>query len=39
MGIPNKGARRIRPTQQGEMLKEDFLPDYGLTVACGKSSR
>ena len=22
-----------RPTHPGEMLREDFLPDYGLTVA------
>ena len=24
---------RRRPTHPGEMLREDFLPDYGLTVA------
>jgi len=23
----------IRPTHPGEMLREDFLPDYGLTVS------
>jgi antitoxin HigA-1 len=25
--------RTIRPTHPGEMLREDFMPDYGLTVA------
>ena len=33
MGIPNKGDRKIRPTHPGDMLREDFLPDYGLTVS------
>lgn len=33
MSIPNKGQRKIRPTHPGEMLREDFLPDYGLTVS------
>ena len=33
MGIPNKGERKIRPTHPGDMLREDFLPDYGLTVS------
>ncbi len=33
MSIPNKGHRKIRPTHPGEMLREDFLPDYGLTVS------
>ena len=23
----------MRPTHPGEMLREDFLPDYGLTVS------
>ncbi len=32
MSIPNTTKRRIRPTHPGEMLREDFLPDYGLTV-------
>jgi addiction module HigA family antidote len=32
MSIPNAGRRRIRPTHPGEMLREDFLPEYGLTV-------
>lgn len=25
--------RKIRPTHPGEMLREDFLPDYELTVS------
>src|SRR5512138_3844860 len=25
--------RKTRPTHPGEMLREDFMPDYGLTVA------
>lgn len=33
MGIPNTGERKIRPTHPGEMLREDFLPDFGLTVS------
>lgn len=33
MSIPNRRKRAIRPTHPGEMLREDFLPDYGLTVA------
>jgi len=33
MSIPNKNKRKIRPTHPGEMLREDFLPDYGLTVS------
>ncbi len=32
MGISNTGINR-RPTHPGEMLRKDFLPDYGLTVA------
>ena len=32
MSIPNTSERKIRPTHPGEMLREDFLPDYGLTV-------
>lgn len=32
MSIPNTGIRR-RPTHPGEMLREDFLPDYELTVS------
>ena len=33
MSIPNTGKMVRRPTHPGEMLREDFLPDYGLTVA------
>jgi len=33
MSIQNTGERKIRPTHPGEMLREDFLPDYGLTVS------
>jgi addiction module HigA family antidote len=33
MSIENTGGMRRRPTHPGEMLREDFLPDYGLTVA------
>ena len=33
MSIPNTGQRKIRPTHPGTMLREDFLPDYGLTVS------
>jgi len=34
MSIPNTSERKLRPTHPGEMLREDFLPDYGLTVTC-----
>ena len=33
MGVPNVGEMKRRPTHPGEILREDFLPDYGLTVA------
>lgn len=33
MASPNTRERTIRPTHPGEMLREDFMPDYGLTVA------
>ena len=33
MSIPNRKRRQIRPTHPGEMLREDFLVDYGLSVA------
>ena len=33
MSIPNSRERKIRPTHPGEMLREDFLPDYGLTAS------
>lgn len=33
MPVPNTRPRRVRPIHPGEMLREDFMPDYGLTVA------
>jgi antitoxin HigA-1 len=33
MSIKNKGKRELPPTHPGAMLREDFLPDYGLTVS------
>jgi antitoxin HigA-1 len=33
MSIPNNRRKRVRPIHPGEMLREDFLPDYGLTVS------
>ena len=33
MAIENKEPRIIGPTHPGEMHREDFLPDYGLTTA------
>jgi len=32
MTIRNTGMKR-RPTHPGEMLREDFVPDYGLSVS------
>jgi plasmid maintenance system antidote protein VapI len=32
MSIENTEARNIEPTHPGEMLLEDFMPDYGLTA-------
>lgn len=32
MSIPNTIAMKRRPTHPGEMLREDFLPEYELTV-------
>lgn len=32
MSIANTGQMKRRPTHPGEMLREDFLPDYALTV-------
>lgn len=29
----NTGRMTRRPTHPGEMVREDFLPDYGLTVS------
>ena len=33
MSLANTGQMRRRPTHPGEMLREDFLPDYGLTAS------
>ena len=33
MSVPNTRAMRRRPTHPGDMLREDFMPDFGLTVA------
>ncbi len=33
MSIPNTTGMKRRPTHPGEMLREDFLPDYGLTAS------
>ena len=40
MNILNKRARKVRPTHPGAMLREDFLPEYGLTVSgCARAIR
>lgn len=33
MAINNSGSLKRKPTHPGEMLREDFLPDYELTVS------
>lgn len=33
MAIANTEPRQIQPTHPGEMLREDFMPDYGLTAS------
>lgn len=33
MVIASREKRNISPTHPGEMLREDFMPDYGLTVS------
>ena len=33
MNIPFNGKREIKPAHPGEMLREDFMTDYSLTVA------
>ena len=33
MSIPNTIGLQRRPTHPGEMLREDFLPDFSLTVS------
>ena len=32
MAIKNTEIRKIQPTHPGEMLREDFMPDYSLTT-------
>ena len=32
MSIPNTKKRNVSPSHPGEMLKEDFMPDFGLNV-------
>jgi len=32
MAIPNTKKRETRPTHPGEMLREDFMPDYDLNT-------
>ena len=31
--IKNTGTRQIKPTHPGEMLREDFMPDFGLRAS------
>lgn len=31
MSIVNSGKRQVRPVHPGEMLREDFLPEFRLT--------
>jgi len=33
MTIPNNDDMQRKPTHPGAMLREDFLPDYDLSVA------
>ena len=33
MSLPNTRQRKVKPTHPGEMLREDFLPEYDLSVA------
>ena len=33
MTVPNMRPMKRRSTHPGEMLREDFMPDYALTVA------
>ncbi|OGT85631.1 MAG: addiction module antidote protein, HigA family [Gammaproteobacteria bacterium RIFCSPLOWO2_12_FULL_52_10] len=33
MSIQNTKSRSVRPIHPGEILREDFLPDYMLTVS------
>ena len=38
MSIPNKRERKVPPTHPGVMLREDFLPEYGLERGKGVKS-
>lgn len=33
MSIPNTTSMKRKPTHPGEMLREDFLPEYNLTAS------
>ena len=33
MAIKNIGVRNVKPTHPGVMLREDFMPDYGLKTS------
>jgi addiction module HigA family antidote len=33
MSMEHSETRKVEPTHPGEMLREDFMPDYGLTAA------
>ncbi|MCP5329772.1 MAG: HigA family addiction module antidote protein [Pseudomonadales bacterium] len=33
MAIENTGTMKRKPTHPGEMLREDFMPDFNLTVS------
>lgn len=33
MSIPNNKKLKRRPTHPGEILREDFMPDYEMTVS------
>ncbi len=33
MSIKYNGKRKVKPTHPGEILREDFMPDYNLNVA------
>ena len=33
MAIKNTGIRKVKPTHPGEMLREDFMLDYGLKAS------
>lgn len=33
MAIPNNKKRIISPTHPGSLLREEFMPDYGLSVS------